>query len=218
MNNLVKKLAVPLVTLLAAASVPTPSSETPTHKNPNATQVLPYREPLFHKNIHPITSQRTNHTLSSETIEELIQNAYIKEMIQQGSHKEREVITPEFIYALIEVESEKNPNALSSAGAKGLGQIMPLTWKEVMGNVPYEMAFDPQQNVTATTRIAKDLYRDMQQHNSNWEYMQITQKREHILAAYNGGKTRFRKNDFTIDQMPRETRTYLQKFKKKKII
>lgn len=72
----------------------------------------------------------------------------------------------------INQESRFNPRALSSAGAKGLGQLMDPTARELGVSDPY----DPQQNLSASARYLKqhlDYYKG--------DYVKA-------LAAYNAGR------------------------------
>ena len=51
-----------------------------------------------------------------------------------------------FYRAIITIESSDNPNAVSSAGARGLMQIMPNTWTD-MTTYSFDSAFDPEKNI-----------------------------------------------------------------------
>ena len=62
-------------------------------------------------------------------------------------------VPPEFIAALIDVESRWNPHALSNKGAMGLMQLMPATAKRFGAFQPY----DAEQNIAAGTRYVTTL-------------------------------------------------------------
>lgn len=62
-------------------------------------------------------------------------------------------IPPEFIAALIDVESRWNPRAVSNKGAMGLMQLMPATARRFGAFDP----FNPEQNVAAGTRYVTAL-------------------------------------------------------------
>ena len=57
-------------------------------------------------------------------------------------------VSPELVAALIDVESQWNPRALSSKGAMGLMQLMPATARRYGAVKP----FDVEQNIAAGTR------------------------------------------------------------------
>ena len=80
--------------------------------------------------------------------------------------------------AQIQTESSWNPNAVSSAGAQGLGQLMPDTaaW------LGCSNAFDPEQNLEAAAKYMQYLH-DMY---GDWNY---------ALAAYNGGPGQITKGE-----------------------
>lgn len=77
------------------------------------------------------------------------------------------------IKALIKVESDFNPNAVSSAGAKGLMQIMPINIKDLKIKDP----FNPYENIMGGSEYFRRL---LERFNG-----QLTL----ALAAYNAGPT-----------------------------
>lgn len=93
----------------------------------------------------------------------------IQQMIAATSAKHG--LDPALFNKLIQTESGFNPNAVSSAGAQGLGQIMPETGK----GLGLENPFDPQQNLDASARYLKQLL------------SQFNYDPKLALAAYNAG-------------------------------
>lgn len=98
------------------------------------------------------------------------------------------------IKAVIKAESDFNPRAVSSAGARGLMQLMPATAR----GLGVSDFFDPEQNVMAGTRFLRDL---LKRYNGDLDS---------TLAAYNWGPGNV---DRRPDRLPQETRSYLQRVK-----
>lgn len=102
-------------------------------------------------------------------------------------------VPPELVHSIIETESNYDPWAISSKGAMGLMQLMPLTATQYkVMNV-----FDPRQNIQGGVKYLVDLIK---------LYDGDTQ---HVLAAYNAGQEAIKK----YGGIPpyRETKNYIKK-------
>ncbi|MEX2862965.1 lytic transglycosylase domain-containing protein [Clostridioides difficile] len=124
----------------------------------------------------------------------------IENAIEQASKKYN--VDSNLIKAIIKVESDFNPNTVSSAGAKGLMQLMPENCRDLGVTDPFNI----EQNIDAGTRHIKE-YIDM-----------FGGSIEMGLMAYNGGpgrmKSRGVESIFDLYKMPKETQNYIPKVMK----
>lgn len=104
-------------------------------------------------------------------------------------------LSPELIKAIIKVESNYNPQAISPKGARGLMQLMPSTAQRFgVADV-----FDPEDNITGGVKFLRYLLDEFGEHNL-----------ELVLAGYNAGEEAVRKYD---NQIPpyKETQQYVKR-------
>ncbi|MGH7496883.1 MAG: transglycosylase SLT domain-containing protein [bacterium] len=119
-------------------------------------------------------------------------------------HRKYQNLDVDLICALITQESGWNPRALSSAGARGLMQIMPTTGSalaEEMGipfNLPQDVLFDPIVNIQMGCRYLSR--------------MLAVYGLEAGLAAYNCGEvraSRWAEDNYADNILPEETASYV---------
>ncbi len=122
------------------------------------------------------------------------------------------MLDPYLMAALIRQESEFNPKAVSPANARGLGQVMPATGRQLSRKLGMRfrtaMLFTPDTNLKLSTYYLKQLSDDLQ---GKWEA---------TLASYNAGKTRvmtwlaaanYREPAEFVESIPfNETRAYVE--------
>lgn len=127
-------------------------------------------------------------------------NKRIEEAVKVSSKKYE--VDENLIKAIIKVESNFNPNTVSSAGAKGLMQLMPENIRDLGVKDPFNI----EENIDGGTRHIKEY---LDKYNGNVEM---------ALMAYNGGPTRMMKRGVTsidhIYKMPKETQNYVPKVMK----
>lgn len=105
-------------------------------------------------------------------------------------------IPEHWICVVMQAESAGDPRAVSSAGAMGLMQVMPGTWRELrtqhgFGTDP----FDQRDNILAGAAYLRAMYDRFGSPG--------------FLAAYNAGPRRYAEHLRTGRPLPSETRTYL---------
>lgn len=127
----------------------------------------------------------------------LTQKEQIEDAVKKASQKYS--VDANLIKAVIKTESNFKPNVVSSAGAKGLMQIMPANFK----NLGITNPFDIYQNVDGGTKLLKEY---INKYNGDIQM---------ALMAYNGGPTRMKNRGVTsidhIYKMPKETQNYVKK-------
>jgi len=119
---------------------------------------------------------------------------HFDDLVRQAA--EQNAIPATWVRAVLQAESAGDPHAVSAAGAMGLMQLMPGTWKEVrrtlnLGANP----FDPHDNIAAGAaylRWLHDRYGDAG-----------------FLAAYNAGPGRYDDHLATGRPLPAETVSYV---------
>lgn len=105
-------------------------------------------------------------------------------------------IPEQWIRVVMQAESAGNPRAISSAGAMGLMQIMPGTWRELRAQHGFGAdPFDQRDNILAGAAYLRAMYDRFGSPG--------------FLAAYNAGPGRYAEHLHTGRPLPRETRTYL---------
>ena len=117
----------------------------------------------------------------SRRLEKKIPDATFRVELLKNVHREatRANLDPEMVLAIIEVESDFDPFAISSAGARGLMQVMPFWLKEI--GRPEDNLFHVRTNLRFGSTILR-YYLDQESGN-----------RARALARYNGsaGKKKY---------------------------
>ncbi|MFT6984245.1 MAG: soluble lytic murein transglycosylase-like protein [Psychromonas sp.] len=119
-----------------------------------------------------------------------LQNRYHPLIVRAANRYQLE---PAFIHAVITAESSYRRTAVSSSGAKGLMQLMPVTAKRFAVSDP----FDPQQSIDAGTEYLYKLLKEFK-------------TKKLALAAYNAGEGTVRRYNKQIPPYP-ETQAYVSK-------
>lgn len=113
-------------------------------------------------------------------------------------------LDPKLLTLIIFIESKFNPNAYSEAsGAKGLGQLTPITLKEIKNKTLYsvENPYDIKENVKATSLYLSQLSKEFKDYKS-------------LINAYNCGPTFARHNKEISNS---ETKSYIKLYEKNQV-
>lgn len=125
-------------------------------------------------------------------------------------------LPPSLVYAIVRVESDFNPDAISSADARGLMQITPATyrWSESRNGtlaIDEEKLFDPAENIDTGAHVLALLYEEFNNTDT-------------VIAAYNAGignveqwlaDPQYSDDGKTLTSIPYgETDRYLKKIKR----
>lgn len=128
---------------------------------------------------------------------ELNSSDNISKIISQASKKYN--VDEKLIRSVIKIESNFDPNVVSSAGATGLMQIIPQNYEYLGITDP----FDIEQNINGGTKELRDL---LDRFDNNVEM---------ALMGYNGGIGRMAQRGVKLPsdiyKMPRETQNYVSK-------
>ncbi len=104
-------------------------------------------------------------------------------------------VPPDLIRAIIQVESNYNPDAVSPKGAEGLMQLMPATAKRF----GVSDSFDPEENITGGVKYLRFLLNEFGEKNLNL-----------VLAGYNAGENAVKKYGNSVPPYS-ETQRYVKK-------
>ena len=127
-------------------------------------------------------------------------------------------IPPELISAIIKIESNNNPNAISPQGCIGLMQINPKgALKEF--NEQHKCSGDKNWRCEFKWIESGSLFNaKINVHIGTWylnrlanHYLKDKYTIERLLCAWNGGITRLRKLNYDCSRMPRESREFSRK-------
>ena len=114
-------------------------------------RLTPYARSLYGRKselrlAHRRNAHRSSHFYPAPSADE------IDNMVAVSANKFQ--IDPQFVHAIIKVESAYNTNAVSHKGAKGLMQLMP----EIARRFGVKNAFNPRQNIAGGVAYLKHLF------------------------------------------------------------
>jgi membrane-bound lytic murein transglycosylase F len=85
-------------------------------------------------------------------------------------------------------ESNLDPSAQSRVGARGIMQLMPMTFKEVQSKNPEVLSIDdPEWNIAAGVFYDRQLWRQLTDHSG------LDDRRRFMFASYNAGRGTLRR-------------------------
>jgi hypothetical protein len=124
------------------------------------------------------------------------------------------LITKDFFKVVIKKESHDGRgydiNAYNKySGARGLGQIMPETWKDLnsLSNF-YLEATNPEENLKNSLKYLEWIPLALKKMNPGWRSLSKEEKLEQIIASYNWGIGKLESHNWNFSKAPRETQDY----------
>jgi soluble lytic murein transglycosylase-like protein len=114
--------------------------------------------------------------------------------------------------AIIQVESQGDPQCVGRMGERGLMQIRAATWRAVTREIfgrpqPFQKAFDPALNRRVGRAYLAQLQEYIAQHRARWQADELSL----LIAAYNAGPTCLRQKGFSLKRLPESTRDYVER-------
>ena len=180
--------------MMTTSEVPATDSTVPL--NPGVS----WSEGLLWQQLGAVNTDNTIITETKNHSAESLPTTY-NDLIEQASRKYG--ISESLIKAVIDTESSFNPQVVSSAGAKGLMQLMDGTAQ----GLGVSDSFDPAENIDAGTRYL------------SYQLKRFDGQENMALAAYNAGPGRVQRLGISTDaelmnhlsSLPEETRNYITK-------
>lgn len=119
-------------------------------------------------------------------------------------------IDPILLDALIQTESSGNPNAFNKkTGARGLTQITPIAWKDLVAHYPQYSKLNYEKDIfnpDVAKKAAVDYIKILKGYLRTYKIPDTT---ENILGSYNWGVGNVKNNG--LEKAPKETRDYIVK-------
>jgi soluble lytic murein transglycosylase-like protein len=113
---------------------------------------------------------------------------------------------------LLRQESRYNVYAVSKSGARGVGQIMPDTYKGYRDSTNLETEiFNPINNIGVSLEVLSDISTFCKKYHPNWKNLNLEDKRKIVLTCYNAGPGKVRdkaKWDLQSKKLNKEQRDY----------
>jgi soluble lytic murein transglycosylase-like protein len=122
-------------------------------------------------------------------------------------------IDHELLSALMEVESSNNPKAFNKAtGARGLTQITPVAWQDLIDHHPEKYGKMNYQRDIFKPEVAMQAGQDYLNIIKGYlKHYNIPSTMENILGSYNWGIGNVKKHGLAM--APAETKAYIQKIR-----
>lgn len=177
------------------------SSELPaTDSNVSLNAGVSWSDGLLWQQLGAVSETTSTNTEHSTYSGKSLPSSY-NDLIEQASRKYG--VPESLIKAVIDTESSFNPQVVSSAGAKGLMQLMDGTAQ----GLGVSDSFDPAQNIDAGTKYL------------SYQLKRFNGQEKMALAAYNAGPGRVSRLGVSsdaelmnnINSLPEETRKYITK-------